>query len=210
MSEQRTLARHPAIDEDTFRQLGTAGTSTLGHHRDHGFITHLQPIRRPIRLVGRATTVRIGEYDATALRDAVEAIEPGDILVVAQSGSGSRASIGGIVGHAIAESGAAGLIVDGAITDFDQIAELGIPVYFASVSPRTTRRLEKEGHRNVPVSIGETVVHPGDIIFGDSDGIAVLDPAEAREVAADLEERELREPGIIADITARLAAKSAS
>ncbi|MBT2274580.1 RraA family protein, partial [Rhodococcus enclensis] len=56
--------RRSEIDETTFRHLGMVGTSTLGHHRDHGFVTELHPISRPIRITGVALTVQIGEYDA--------------------------------------------------------------------------------------------------------------------------------------------------
>lgn len=192
--------RHPDLDESTYAQLSEAGTSTLGHLRDHGFITHLQPIRRPIRLVGRAVTVRIGEYDAGALGLALELLEPGDVLVVAQAGAGARASIGGIVGYRIAVSGAAGLVVDGAITDHDEIADLGLPVYYRAISPRVTRRIGEQGEASVDVAIGETVVHTGDIVVGDSDGLVVLSPQEAPEVAADLVARQAREPGIRAQI----------
>ncbi|OZE84851.1 dimethylmenaquinone methyltransferase [Rhodococcus sp. 15-649-1-2] len=201
-----TQTRRPEIDETTFRHLTTVGTSTLGHHRDHGFVTELHPISRPIRLTGVALTVQIGEYDASALKEALDHLTPGTVLVVSQPGSGSRASIGGIVAHRIAVSGANGIVINGAITDFDEIAASGLPVYYRSVSPRTTRRIGGEGSVGQPVDAGGAVIATGDIVFGDSDGIAVLTQDEAPAVVADLAEREAREPAVKARITEEFTA----
>lgn len=189
--------RHLNLSEAAFTDLLTVGTSTLGHLRDNGFITDLTPIRRPIRMVGIALTVRIGEYDASALAEAVDAITPGVVLVVSQPGQSNRACIGGIVATRIRAKGAAGLIIDGSITDYDQVYDLDMPVYVRGVSPRITRRIGGEGAFDVPVAIDSAVIRPGDVIFGDSDGIAVLEPAEADEVAADLRVREAREPEML-------------
>lgn len=194
--------RHPSLPVDVWDRLQTVGTSTLGHRRDHGFVTELTPIRRPIRLAGVALTVQIGEYDAGALTEATERLEPGHVLVVSQVGSGSRASIGGIVSFLLMHRGAAGLIVDGAITDHDQFVEWGLPVYYRSVSPRVTKRLGDEGSVGGTVPVGGTVISNGDILFGDSDGVAVLRPDEADDVTQSLAEREVQEVEILQRIAA--------
>ena len=201
--------RHPSIPIETWGRLLTVGTSTLGHRRDHGFVTDLTPIRRPIRLAGLALTVQIGEYDAGALTEATERLEPGHILVVSQVGSGSRASIGGIVSYMLKSKGAAGLIIDGAITDYDQLLEWGMPVYYRSVSARVTKRLGNEGRVGGTVPIGGTVISDGDYLFGDSDGIAVLAPEEAADITASLAEREIEEVNILRRIDEAKAAKDA-
>ena len=189
--------RHPDIPEAVWERLQTVGTSTLGHRRDHGFVTELQPIKRPIRLAGRALTVQIGEYDAGALTEATERLRPGDVLVVSQIGQSSRASIGGIVSYRLKKLGAAGLIIDGAITDFDQMLQWGMPVYFRSVSPRVTKRLGNEGRVGGTISVGGAEITEGDFLFGDSDGVAVLKPEEADAITASLAEREIEEVNIL-------------
>lgn len=189
--------RHPDIPAAVWDRLLTVGTSTLGHWRDHGFVTELQPIKRPIRLAGRALTVQIGEYDAGALTEATNRLVPGDVLVVSQIGQGSRASIGGIVSNMLMHKGAAGLIIDGAITDFDQMLAWGMPVYFRSVSPRVTKRIGKEGRVGGTVSVGGTEITEGDFLFGDADGIAVLTPEEADEITTALVAREIEEVAIL-------------
>jgi 4-hydroxy-4-methyl-2-oxoglutarate aldolase len=197
--------RHAGIPEATWERLLTVGTSTLGHRRDHGFVTELTPIRRPIRLAGLALTVQIGEYDAGALNEVTDRLEPGHVLVVSQTGTGSRASIGGIVSYFLATKGAAGLVIDGAITDIDQITEWGLPVYYRSVSPRVTKRLGDEGSVGGTVSVGGTTISDGDYLFGDSDGVAVLTPDEAGEVTASLAEREEAEVDMLRRIDEQAA-----
>ena len=194
--------RHPDIPEEVWKRLLTVGTSTLGHRRDHGFVTELQPIKRPIRLAGRAKTVQIGEYDAGALTEVTKEIVPGDVLVVSQIGQSSRASIGGIVSNMLMHKGVAGLVIDGAITDFDQMLEWGMPVYFRTVSPRVTKRIGNEGRVGGTVSVGGTEITEGDFLFGDSDGVAVLKPDEADEITASLAEREIEEEAILRRIAA--------
>ncbi|HEV7951133.1 MAG TPA: RraA family protein [Glaciihabitans sp.] len=202
-----TPRRHPSIPADIWERMLTVGTSTLGHRRDHGFVDELTPIRRPIRLAGLALTVQIGEYDAGALTEATERLEPGHVLVVSQVGTGSRASIGGIVSYLLKSKGAAGLIIDGAITDYDQLLQWGMPVYFRSVSPRVTKRLGNEGFVGTTVPIGGTVISDGDYLFGDSDGVAVLHPNEAGEITASLAEREVEEVNILRRIDEAQAAE---
>jgi len=85
-------------------------------------------------------------------------------------------------------------VIAGAINDVDEILELGLPVFSAGVSALTTRILGVEGAINVPVTVGGAVVNPGDVVFGDSDGIAVLAREEALEIAATLRDKESAEP----------------
>src|SRR5882672_4719727 len=151
--------------------LSRVQTSTLGHLRDYGFPKGLTPIRRPLRFVGPAFTVRLPHLDSTALHVAADELRPGDVLVVDQSGD-TRSCFGGMVSYTAATRGAVGAVIAGAINDVDEILELGLPVFSAGVSALTTRILGIEGAINVPVTVGGAVINPGDVVFGDSDGIA--------------------------------------
>lgn len=175
---------------EAFRQVCT---STLGHMRDYGFPRGLTPIRRPLKFVGTAVTVRIPHLDSTALHVAADEVRPGDVLVVDQCGDFSRSCFGGMVSYTALARGAVGAVIDGCINDVEEILELGLPLYSRGISSLTTRIVGLEGAINVPVTVGGTVVNPGDIVMADSDGVVVLDRNGAQEVADRLKEKEDRE-----------------
>ncbi|RGE19134.1 RraA family protein [Leucobacter sp. wl10] len=189
------------IGEERRRSLLTVQTSTLGHLRDYGFVRGLTPNMRPLRFAGTAITVRLPHMDSTALHVAADHLRPGDVLVVEQSGD-ERSSFGGMVAFTAKTRGAEGVILAGAMNDFDEVLELGLPVYSRGVSARTTRILGIEGAINVPVTVGGVVVTPGDAVFADSDGIAVVAEDEIDEIVADLRAKEAAEPAKKTEITA--------
>lgn len=183
------------ISEEQQQALLTVQTSTLGHLRDYGFVRGLTPNRRPLAFAGTAVTVRLPHLDSTALHVAVDQLRPNDVLVVEQSGD-DRSSFGGMCAFTAKARGAVGAILSGATNDFDEVLELGLPVYSRGISARTTRILGIEGSINVPVTVGGTVVEPGDAILADSDGIAVLKPYEIAEVVGILQQKEAAEPAL--------------
>lgn len=176
--------------------LSQVQTSTLGHLRDYGFPEGLEPVRRPLRFVGPAFTVRIPHLDSTALHVAIDHLRPGDVLVVDQSGDDSRSCFGGMVSYAAAAKGAVGAVIGGRINDVEEIWELGFPVFSRGVAAHTTRISGIEGAINVPVSVGGAVIIPGDVVFADSDGLAIVGRHEAREIAATLRGKEDAEPAL--------------
>lgn len=171
-------------------------TSTLGHMRDYGFPKGLEPLQRPVGFIGCAVTVRIPHMDSTAVHVAVDALRPGDVFVVEHSGDTSRSCFGGMVAFTAKTRGAVGAVFGGPVNDRDEIISYELPVYSKGVSSHTTRVLGIEGAINVPVSIGGVVINPGDVVWADSDGIAILDRAEALAVAATLREKEGAEPAL--------------
>jgi regulator of RNase E activity RraA len=192
------FAHFPApkpLDSAIVDALTTVQTSTLGHLRDHGFPRGLTPLRRPLRFVGCAVTVRLPHLDSTALHVAVDELRPGDVLVVDQSGD-TRSCFGGMVAYTASARGAVGAVIAGSVNDVPEILELGLPVFSSGVSSRTTRILGIEGAINVPVTVGGCVVRPGDVVFGDSDGVAVFDRSEAMDIARSLRAKESAEPAL--------------
>src|SRR5690606_8698513 len=165
-----TIREYPeALDLSIVEALLPLQTSTLGHFRDYGFPRGLSPVFRPLKFVGCAITVRLPHLDSTALHVAVDRLRPGDVIVVDQAGD-DRSSFGGMVAHTARERGAVGAVVAGAANDYEELLELGLPIFSAGFSSRTTRILGLEGDINVPVTIGGTVIMPGDVVFADSDG----------------------------------------
>jgi len=181
----------------SLEQLRGLGTATLGHLTDFGFAQGLLPVFRPARAVGAACTVRIPRLDSSAVHYALGVIEPGEVLVVDTTGETGRACVGGGVAYAAKRAGAVGIVVDGPATDWEELKAHGLPVWCRGMSALTTRSLALEGAVEVPVRVAEAVVHPGDVVFADSDGVFFLAPGEVASVVETLREREARSAGML-------------
>jgi 4-hydroxy-4-methyl-2-oxoglutarate aldolase len=190
--------RPPPVDglAATLEAFRRVSTGSLGHLTDFGYGVGLQPLTRPSRAVGTAFTVRIPHLDGTAVHYALSLVRPGDVLVIDTCGDRTRAYWGGVVAHAAVRAGVAGVIVDGPITDWEELTTSGPPVwcYGGMTTSITARRLGLEGAVLVPVQVGGAVVQPDDIVFADSDGVFFVPADGASELAARLAAREAREP----------------
>lgn len=184
------------VGRQTLDALMRVDPSTLGHMTDLGFIRGLEPITRPMRMVGPAVTVRIPHLDSTAVHCALDLVEPGDVIVIDQSGDEMHACWGGVASYAASKRGVGGVVVDGGVTDYSDVIALGLPVFSRSITALTTRIMGMEGAINVPVTVGSVTVKPGDIVFGNEDGVAVLDPEDAERTAILLAEREAKEAAL--------------
>jgi len=155
--------------------------STIGHMTDFGFIKELQPLFRPIRFVGNAVTVQIPHLDSTAVHKVMDIVQPGDVVLVDMSGDTERSCWGEMVSYMAKAKKVAGAVINGRITDYQPLLDIGLPVYSRGVSPLTTRILGVEGAINVAISICGVAIHPGDLIVADDDGIFVINPNQAKE-----------------------------
>ncbi|QMU98620.1 RraA family protein [Microbacterium esteraromaticum] len=163
-------------------RLLSSSTATLGHLTDFGFVRGLVPIGASPAFAGPALTVQIPHADSTAVHEALRHIRPGDVLVIDQSGDDDRSSFGGTLAGIALDAGAIAAVSNGRTNDVDEIIDLGFPVFSRGPGSLTTRILGLEGRINVPVAVGGVVVMPGDIVFGDSDGLCVIPRAEAEEI----------------------------
>ncbi|WP_111412348.1 RraA family protein [Billgrantia lactosivorans] len=175
---------------DRYREVAT---STLGHLTDFGAIVGISPLRRPVRLLGPALTVRIPHLDGSVIRSALEMAEPGDVLVIDVCGDERRACWGELRSYAALRKGLAGVVTSGRVTDTVELARLRLPVYSRGTSPLTTRAMELEGEVNVPVSIDGVAISPGDLIVGDDDGLFALAPARAEALLDPVLDKQARE-----------------
>jgi len=139
----------------------------------------------PGQLAGRALTVKAWPGDNLAIHAALALAEPGDVLVVDWRGCITACGAGAHITAAAQAQGLRGVVIDGAWRDIDEIAQLGFPVYGraeCSFSPTKNR----PGEIGVPVSCGGVVVSPGDVVFADKAGIAIVPSAFADDIAASL------------------------
>lgn len=159
----------------------------------------LRPVRGGLRLVGRALTVGCHE-DFMSVIVALGRSQPGDVLVVDARGS-RRAVAGELFSIEAARRGLAGLVVDGPVRDLVTLRTLDLPIYARSSNPLagTAREL---GELGVPVTCGGVMVNPGDVLFGDDDGIVVASPAELAALLPAAEAIAAREEQAIARMRA--------
>jgi 4-hydroxy-4-methyl-2-oxoglutarate aldolase len=172
-------------------------TGTLGHSRSIGFLHGLQPLVRPSHAVGFAVTASLTPFDAAAAHYAVSLLTPGDVLVVGTGGEEKRGCWGGGTAYAAYHASAAGVVIDGPVTDWDEITHIGVPTWCRGTTSLTYRRAEQlnpEGGVNVPVAVSGTIVNPGDLVFADSDGVFCIPAAEVIEAAEVLTSATEREP----------------
>lgn len=132
---------------------------------------------------------------------ALDMVKPGDVIVVDGGGYCDRALIGEIM-VAIAKSrGAVGYVIDGSIRDIDNISSNDFPVFardFIHLGPYK----DGPGAINIPVSIGGMMVHPGDIILGDADGIVAIAPDEAEALLVATRAQQKKEEDILSSVAA--------
>lgn len=157
-------------------------TADIGHLTDFGFMdVGIRPVYPGARLAGPARTVQVPGFDGTVMRALLERIQPGDVVVVDRLGDNKFACWGDVMALRARTVGAVGVVIDGAATDPVEIEAMDFPTFSRSISPITTRRHGIEGRIDVDISAGGVVVHPGDLVIGDMNGVVVLQPDEAEE-----------------------------
>ncbi len=174
---QRTI---PTEIIDGFRSIGVGD---IGHLQQWGFMsTSIRPVWRDIRLVGTAVTLRMPPTGGISNRKIIDAAQRGDVIVMDRGGDTEIACWGGFTTLLAKAKGIAGMIVDGAVTDTMEIAELQWPVFSRSVSGLLARGSGVESEINTTVSCGGVPVSPGDLIVADDDGIVVIRPEDAADL----------------------------
>ena len=130
----------------------------------------IRPINLGLRMLGRAHTVSCHEDFLTVIRGLKEA-RPGDVLVIDSRGS-QKALTGGLFPTEAKRKGLAGIVIDGCCRDTGTIRKLNIPYYVRGVNcfAGTTQRIFET---RVPINCGGVGVNPGDLVFGDDDGLVV-------------------------------------
>lgn len=152
-------------------------------------------------MVGRALTVRTRSGDNLFIHRALAMVRTGDVIVVDGGGDVSRALIGEIMMSIARSRHAAGLVIDGAIRDVDAISASDFPV-FARAAIHLGPYKNGPGEIGVPVCIGGMIVHPGDIVVGDADGVVAFAPAVAATLHAAVGQQLAKEQAILASIAA--------
>lgn len=158
------------------------------------------------RVVGPAATVLEAATDEflppTHALDLIDEAPKGSVICISIAGGDSEVAVwGGLMTAGAFANEHAGAILDGGVRDIPEIRrDYDFPVFARSVSPGTTLGRYKTVASQVPVDIGGVIVHPGDLIVADIDGVVVVPKDKAAEVLAmsqEIDSRELEQAKLI-------------
>ncbi len=191
----------PKVPDSVLNQLKDLSSEEflgVGERGSNHYVDGLQVLNPGKRLIGRAFTVQlmplraeVADPTAAAWKEqgnprplnhqtALDMLQPGDVFVV---DAGGNLDAGGIIGNNLAyyiwKKTGAGFVIDGAIRDLQDVAPIGMAGYFRGAVPPAIRGLMVTGI-NVPVRIGKVTVMPGDVVFGDREGVTFIPPHQVQ------------------------------
>jgi 4-hydroxy-4-methyl-2-oxoglutarate aldolase len=182
--------------------LANVETATIGHFLDDGFmVPAIQCLVEGVRICGPALTASLPGDDGAALSRAVSRAQPGDVLVVDRQGDDRHACWGAVMTAAAQAAGIVGVVIDGFVTDVGAIRAAGLPVWCRGRSPLTTK-IRDGGTVGGAIRCGGAAVRPGDLVLADENGVLVLGPRGAAEVAHRALALQAAEPAVIARLQA--------
>jgi len=140
------------------------------------------------RVAGPVRTVLCGQDDNLMVHAAIEQIQPGEVLVLSMPISGAVALIGELLVTQVKVRKAAGILVDAAVRDVEELIGLGLPIWFRFIRVKGATKT-KVGELNVPVTVGGTLISPSDILVLDTDGGVCVRRARLTEIVQASEAR---------------------
>ena len=156
----------------------------------------IRPAWHGAKVCGRAATVQCPPSDNLMLHIAVANAPPGSIIVATVGGYLSAGAWGEILTEAARTRGIAGLVIDGAVRDIDAIEALRFPVFSRGLAIGSCTK-ERAGQLDGPIQLGGATVRSGDLIFGNADGVVVVEQERIEEVYEAAVRRRDRESEII-------------
>lgn len=206
----RSADGRPRVPDDLLKKLQDVSAEEVWtilnrHHYDNQFSANWKILHPEKHLVGRAVTAQfmplredvqgVVEKRANgagpkrnANQRVIDSLENGDTIVVDLYGKQEGGTyVGDNLATAIDVFTHTGMVVDGAIRDLDSITAKGMPVYIKGAHPTPIRNCMLTGV-NIPIRIDDTTVMPGDVVYGDAEGLYFIPPQFVKEIVENAEE----------------------
>ena len=180
-----------------YAEIARLGVATLHEAAGRTGIVEL-PLTRVVpgsRVAGPARTALCAPGDNTMVHALVAHARPGDILVLTSVEPAPVAFVGDLLATQAQTQGVAGILVDGAVRDLDELAELGLPVWTRWVRAQGATKGDV-GKLDVPVVVGGAEIRPGDLVVMDCDGAVVVPADRVDEMLPAARERAERETAV--------------
>ena len=173
-------------DSKAVEKLGQCGVATI--HEVMGKAGLMKPYMRPVHpgmsVCGTAVTVLLQPGDNWMLHVAAEQVREGDVVVAACTSECDDGFFGELLATSFRARGAGGFIIEGGVRDVAALREMNFPTFSSAINAKGTYKTNP-GSVNVPILCAGTVVHPGDAVVADDDGVVIV-PADAAEEVAGL------------------------